>query len=34
LLEAHPGHVVFVGKKSGTVMVSTSVGAGVEGGAA
>lgn len=42
LLEAHPGLVVFMGKKSGTVMVSASVdigvgagvGAGVEGGAA
>ena len=30
LLEAHPGLVVLMGKKSGTVMVSTSV----EGGAA
>jgi hypothetical protein len=38
LLEAHPGLVVFMGKKSGTVMVSASVDAGVdarvEGGAA
>lgn len=46
LLEAHPGLLVFLGKKSGTVMVSASVdtgvdtgvgagvGAGVEGGAA
>lgn len=38
LLEAHPGLVVLLGKKSGTVMVSasvdTGVDAGVEGGAA
>lgn len=38
LLEAHPGLVVFLGRKSGTVMVSASldasVDAGVEGGAA
>lgn len=34
LLEAHPGLVVFMGKKSGTVIVSASVGASVEGGAA
>jgi hypothetical protein len=30
LLEAHPGLLVFMGRKSGTVMVS----AGVDGGAA
>ena len=34
LLEAHPGLLVLMGKKSGTVMVSASVSAGVEGGAA
>lgn len=28
LLEAHPGLVVFLGKRSGTVMVSASVGGG------
>lgn len=34
LLEAHPGLLVLMGRKSGTLMVSTSVSAGVEGGAA
>jgi len=34
LLEMHPGLVVFMGKKSGTVIVSASVDASVDGGAA